>query len=476
MLNNSVKLFCHEYVKRNIPCPDSPGSNGVEHLFWVRCSDYVENAGLCYEFVKINPRVVKINNEDPENISRDMINTDIKVTLAKSPEKFATLNSGIEIIAENVRTEKDAKGHFVLFDLSDINSHGVINGNHTQRLIRSFYNDACNEIKDNSEFPLTDEEAIIEARKRLRTAFVSVKILEKACDSTEISEIAAAKNRHHPIKESSLANLEGKFDTIKKVLQKNNVLGDIRWKQNESAKIPVEKVIQYIMLFDVVRYINISQYDFGKERKLAPDEMKIFQQPQGAYSSTETILNKFLSILSDKKPDDYEGLSDEEVKRKDEEIRVLNILQENVFEILEISDKVSKRIDLFPNIGRLDRVDRGDGKKQEEKDIPLRFWKKGKTTSLKHRQATWEAFKMPFMSALRANIDVKQMKQGKLKWHIPIDALLDAVSTQIVSDCYDSYKKDNIKRFEFAKKADFYKICFGYVKEEILSRGINITV
>jgi hypothetical protein len=469
MSNNVVKLFCHNYVKRDIPI-----SGGTEHLFFVRCSDYVKYAERCYEFVDVNPRKVKgYNAEDGiDNISKDTINTAIRETLAKSPEKFVSYNSGIEIIAENVGIEKDMFGTFIRFELNDKNKHGVVNGNHTQVILKSFQDKPCNELVEASPEELTDEELKKSAIDKLASAYVKVTVLEKVCDQSEISDIAAAKNRHHPIRESSLANLKGNFNTMKTALKQEGVCGDIIWKENDGGSVKVEKVVQYIMLFDVARYPNVSEYDFGLGRKIEQGEERIFKQPQGAYSSTSTIFNDFLDILS-QNPEDYSGLTVEERKRKDAEIRVLKVLQENVFEILVLSDKVSMKIDRFKDIGRLGKE---IGKEREESEIPLRFWKDGKTNSIKHKQATWDAFKMPFLSSLRANIDVKEMRDnGKLKWHVPIDELLEKVGNSIVSECYDKYG-DSVKHFDFAKKSDIYKHCFNLVEKEILKRGINTDI
>lgn len=191
------------------------------YTFFVRCRE-------------LYPMPLEANVRLPSDTATAYVN--MRETLRNEPDMFFFKNGGINVIASNVKNNKDAKRFELTFD----HNYGVLNGGHTQQAI----------IDENDDYPVDE------------TAYVRIEVLEwKGKTNQELASLAAAKNLSTNVKMTSIANKKGYFDSLKKemdqVYEKNIV-----WFENEETEgdeFSSTDLIAILNLFDIDNY-NMSNH------------------------------------------------------------------------------------------------------------------------------------------------------------------------------------------------------------------------
>jgi len=177
-----------------------------------------------------------------------------------SDPTFHLKNKGITILAKKVdyKTE-DKRIACIYFGDGD----GIVDGAHTYEIVLD--SQARGACPDNQ--------------------YVKFEIITGVLENM-VSDIAGGLNTAVQVQEASLANLEGKFEWIKKALKGTPYETNIAYKQNEKKDFDIRDVISFLTLFNI---------------DLFPDGSK---HPKEAYVSKAKCLRLYLD-----KQDSYKRLS-----------------------------------------------------------------------------------------------------------------------------------------------------------------------
>lgn len=181
------------------------------------------------EWRKINPRDPSVTSGVAKKIAR---------SFEDSPKAFFFKNRGITLLAD--RTTFDAENKELAIEFSDSARHGMLDGGHTYRIIRTTL-----ESLDESE------------RKDLDDAHVRLEILEGFTDPGDVVDVVEARNTSMQVKDQSLEELRGHFDAIKLALKNESYADRIAYREIELAEdgsrkdIDIKEILSYLVCFDV---------------------------------------------------------------------------------------------------------------------------------------------------------------------------------------------------------------------------------
>lgn len=150
---------------------------------------------------------------------------------------FHLLNRGMLISAENVQFDNQTDEITII--MSDLLTHGVVDGGHTYRVITG------------------NQGAVTEPR------FVTLEIMTGV--EANFEAIAGARNTSVQVKEKSLAELEGKLDNIKTLTKGLPFEADIAYKENEEKEIDVQEVIAVLTIFHNDRHTSHPVYTYSSK-------------------------------------------------------------------------------------------------------------------------------------------------------------------------------------------------------------------
>lgn len=199
-----------------------------------------------------------LNPRDPKTTSG--VAKKILATLENDPNSFFFRNRGITLIAE--KTSFDNQNNMLEIEMADKARNGLLDGGHTFRIIREF-------VGHLSEEKLKDV-----------NGYVRVEILEGIADPDTVVNIVDSRNTSTQVKEQSLEELRGHYESIKKVLTGKSYADRIAYKEFElsdegSAKdIDIKEILSYLVCFDV-------------------DEFDCDNHPIKAYSTRSSVVEHF---------------------------------------------------------------------------------------------------------------------------------------------------------------------------------------
>lgn len=234
-------LTFHPRFSRRFPDPlnflfDDNRYNIEHHLF------------VC-QINKLPMNVPKDPNPREQNIFKS-IYKDIKKSLLLTDDflpSFHLKNKGITIIASSiVHNEKD-KSFEVIFKPGD----GIVDGGHTYSIIEETIKDC----PDNQ--------------------FIKIEILT-GVPKDLIVDIARGLNTSVQVQRMSLANLDNKFDWIKKELEDELYSDEIAYKENEDGSYSIRDIISFLTLFNIDLFPQNGSH------------------PKIAYTSKEECLKRYL--------------------------------------------------------------------------------------------------------------------------------------------------------------------------------------
>lgn len=198
-------------------------------------------------------------------------------TLEKDPSRFFLQNSGISVIASDVRInrqDKIAKLHF------EPNT-GIVNGGHTQLAI-------------------VDVKGIRDIEK----AKVKIEIIKYNFTAQELAVIAASRNTASNVKPYSTAEKKGLFIKIKTEMlpqfEKHIIWYENREVPNDRGMLAVD-LIAYLNLFDV----TTNQSDYKNELSEQPNKsatsksavFKEWEQNPDYLRATYPLINDLINLL-----------------------------------------------------------------------------------------------------------------------------------------------------------------------------------
>lgn len=179
----------------------------------------------------------------------------IIASLQEETEQFYVKNRGIAIHAKDIKFIPSKS--VVELDLPDNDMYGVLDGGHSYKAILE-----NRKVSKDGNFEYVNE-------------FVKIEVIIGAEEYFE--QLAASRNTSVQVTDSTIAELEKKFDFIKSVLGKKPYFDKISFKQNEQKDIEVIDILRLMYAFNLEKF---------------PDHTTV---GVSAYTSPKAVLNDFLA-------------------------------------------------------------------------------------------------------------------------------------------------------------------------------------
>lgn len=177
----------------------------------------------------------KINPRDPSTTSG--VAKKITKSFEDSPNSFFFKNRGITLLVEKASFDNDSKE--LSLEFSNEGIHGMLDGGHTYKIITKIINSL-----DESE------------KKDLDYAHVRLEILEGFSDPEDVVDIVEARNTSTQVKDQSIEDLLGHFNSIKEILKNEKYADRIAYKEIELTEdgskkdIDIKEILSYLVCFD----------------------------------------------------------------------------------------------------------------------------------------------------------------------------------------------------------------------------------
>ena len=217
VLNFKTKSF------RKIPNPfyDSDNFMNTAEMYIMICDikDIPKDIPM-----ETNPREQKLNTAVAKKIRTSLTN--------ERNNNFFLLNRGLTVSAKSVKY--DNKNDLVTIEFENDDVHGDIDVGHTYKIIL--------EEQENLDYG---------------EQFVKVEVLTGVEDMFQ--ELASARNTSVQVQDKSIAELENRFDIIKKSIENEPYFNAIYFKENEMGDIDVADIISILNLFNINKYPNKNE-------------------------------------------------------------------------------------------------------------------------------------------------------------------------------------------------------------------------
>lgn len=408
MTKLEIRLPTDQYRSMPIPGHTFNGKPSKIASCFVRATDIPSDFE---DWMDVNPRMPARKGERREMAGR--VARRILRTLQEAPETFALKNQGIYVLVDHSELVRESGGDgYVTLTLSDKKRHGIVNGGHTYFAIRQ-----ANE----------DEDADPPSE-----AWVRLHILESVSPEF-ITELAEGLNRSLQVDDASLHNLEGKFEPLKKALEKKPGADEISYKMGEPGKVDV---------LDVLTYAAALNLDlFPEEGTKHPN--KLFGQPS-------KVLNEYVQDLDSNGEDGS-----------------FHRMLPRLHEILVLWERVTEECARYSQAQpRLALLNRRKGKENQKKSPRPAVFAAGRTID----RRIFVGLVFPIFAAFRANISPRAWDEGKMEWIVdPEQLLTDSIDQlcDVVRRAYVDYRTPA----EVGKKEAAYLACFQVVQLKLARMG-----
>ncbi|GIM31531.1 AIPR family protein [Paraclostridium bifermentans] len=234
---------------------DNPNSDSiVSYEFYCPVLEISEDIPL----ERTNPRFQHMGSKSQLEIEGSL--------LSKENNLFHILNKGMAISASDIKYDNKSKE--VTIYLADEDIHGDIDGGHTYRTILKYKNDPAK-------------------KQILSKKYVKIEILI-GLDEETLPLVAKARNTSIPVKDTTIAELENKFEIIKQSLKDIPFFKRVAFKQFEE-KDDITKDLLIRNIISIYNLFNIKKY--GSEN-----------HPVVSYSANQTTVQYYM-----KEYDEYPG-------------------------------------------------------------------------------------------------------------------------------------------------------------------------
>lgn len=175
--------------------------------------------------MKTNPREQKLTTAVAKKIRASLTDP--------SNKNFYLLNRGLLLSCAEVSYNN--KTDIVSVTFSDENVHGNVDGGHTYKIIM-------------------EEMDKIERGQQ----YVKIEVLTGVDDMFQ--ELAAARNTSTQVQDKSIAELEKRFEIIKKAIQSEPFSKEVYFKENDNGSIDVSDILAVINMFNTERYPGLKDF------------------------------------------------------------------------------------------------------------------------------------------------------------------------------------------------------------------------
>lgn len=312
--------------------------------------------------MKTNPRKQKLTTAVAKKIRASLLD--------ESALDFYLLNRGLLLSAKSAAFNNYNNELTIIFEDDDY--HGDVDGGHTYEIIK-------------------------QCREQLDPGMQYVKI-EILCGVESIfTQLAAARNTSVQVKDTSIAELENKFDIVKLGIGNEGFFKDVYFQENDEGSIDVQEILAILNMFNVDRYPINSMESF----------------PKTSYTGRMSCVKYYLNT--------YEEMGN---SSKNPYMKMLPIMAD----IFKLYDQIETKIaayygDAVAN-GRYGATKGVSTAKDEEHQYDAKF----SDSKIWHNTPT--GFIYPILGSLRADIIVDE--NGNYCWKSDPFKLLDDVGPELV--------------------------------------------
>lgn len=357
------------------------------------------------QFMEINPRVPSRN---VKGLLKGPVVGGMLETLRDAPSDFVIKNNGIDILATSVKCDADQ----IVAVFADKGLHGIVNGGHTYAAIMEAI-----------------ETADAEQLKQLGLAYVRINIYE-GVGADLVAEMAEGRNTSKQVDESSLMNLQGEYDVIRRVLRGTPAASSISYFQGDSGPVYISEVLSYLALFDVGRFTDSKH-------------------PQGIYNRASLGLKYFKEDLE---------VSAAQVRRRIDLLpEILRLVDEVRAAIPEAAKKNGFKFGMMGAVGS-----KAGAKKQRGQTLPFT----GQAVDYRVPMG-WA---MPIIAAFRANVRVDAA--GRLEWRLNNGELLKATIEDLVAVCLEEHRSNGGRPEQVGKSQAVFGACYNRVQLYLAKRRL----
>lgn len=185
--------------------------------------------------MEVNPRAQNLESRVARQIQNGLL---------ENSSEFHLLNRGITITAHDAKY--DGRKEMIEMGLAQ-NYYGVVDGGHTYSVIRR----NRNEVEEGVRAEVKEGEPAFILPEFMVNGYVRLEVMTGVKDELLV-DIARSRNTSAQVRDESLANLEGSFDWLKEILDKQPYGHRIAYKENEDDEqfpIDIREIIALLTLF-----------------------------------------------------------------------------------------------------------------------------------------------------------------------------------------------------------------------------------
>jgi len=402
----TISIPVSEY--RSQPIPGFEGTAKLGECF-VRVTDMPNTFD---SFMEVNPRVP---NRTKSGLLSGPVAKGILTTLRDNPEEMALKNQGIYLLVEEANFQKAAGGKGMLaITLSNSAKHGIVNGSHTYAAIR----EAIENVQDGE-------------LNTLARAFVRLHVFQGIGEDL-VAQIAEGLNRSKQVDDPSLANLQGHFETIQKVMKGKPGETAIAYHQGDNGEIYISEILVYLAFFNCDRY-NDKKHPHQLYRK-------------------QSLALKYFAADIEANPSPKKGLIDK------------------LPDVLWLVDSIKKmtpeaaRNNSF-QFGRLKTSEGARAGAKRHKGSTLPFI----NDSIDYRIPNGWVY--PMLAAFRANAKWDTSTK-KLEWKEPLKTILPNVIDDLVGVCVTEHRDNNMRPELIGNRESAYRQCYDKIQLYLAKKGL----
>lgn len=164
---------------------------------------------------------------------------EIRNSLEEAPTLFHLKNRGVWIAAKKAEYDNQSGTLNLFCPQTEDERYGAVDGGHTLAVIQDY----LNELRSDGSVTWTAEGR----PSKIPVAYVPLHIRLGVEDV--LTEMVSSLNRSAQLKEYTLANYEGEFEELKKLLHRENFFNEIDFRENGQGEYDVLSVIQRLTLF-----------------------------------------------------------------------------------------------------------------------------------------------------------------------------------------------------------------------------------
>jgi len=154
----------------------------------------------------------------------------IKASVVDNRGKFHLLNRGVTLIADDGKLDQE----ILTVDFGSAKKRGFIDGGTTiSALVDAIAN------------------GFVQSSVKEEIQFLKVQVFCGLWTDEEVVDLAEALNTSTQVDSFSIANLSGKFDWVKKALEKQRVSFKVSYFTNDTGEVGVDDIVQWLALFMV---------------------------------------------------------------------------------------------------------------------------------------------------------------------------------------------------------------------------------